>query len=446
MDAVLLSRIQFGFAAGFHFLFPPLTFGLTLIILVLESLYLKKGEEIHREISAFLVKILGLIFVMGVATGIVLEFSFGTNWSTYSRLVGDIFGAPLAAEGIIAFFLESVFLGVLLFGRSRVSKGVYWFAAFMVFLGSHLSGFWIIIANSWMHTPAGYEKVITDGKLTKLVLTDFYAAVFNPSTVIRYIHVVLAGWITGSLFAAAIASWYLLKNRFMEKASILLKLSLALFILMSILQFGSGHSHSVQVARTNPERMAAYEALWESREGAPLSLFGIPVESERKTYFEIAIPKLLSLMIHLDPDARVQGLNEFPEDEWPPILLPYMSYHIMIMLGSLFAGIAALGTLLWVTGRLKTARWFLWSIILAAPLPHLANDFGWIAAEVGRQPWAIYKVLRTADAASVVVPAWQILASLIAFGIVYTMLFAIFFTVLTKFIRKGPDDIQADGY
>jgi cytochrome d ubiquinol oxidase subunit I len=192
--------------------------------------------------------------------------------------------------------------------------------------------------------------------------------------------------------------------------------------------------------------MAAYEALWESRDGAPLSLFGIPVASERKTYFEIAIPKLLSLLIHMDPDARVQGLNEFPGDEWPPILLPYMSYHIMIMLGSLFAGIAALGTLLWITGRLRTARWFLWSIVLAAPLPHLANEFGWIAAEVGRQPWAIYKVLRTADAASVVVPAWQILASLIAFGIVYTMLFAIFITVLLKFIRKGPEDIKEDGY
>ena len=446
MDAVILSRIQFGFTAGFHFLFPPLTFGLTLIILILESLYLRKGEEIHREISSFLVKILGLVFVMGVATGIVLEFSFGTNWSTYSRLVGDIFGAPLAAEGIIAFFLESVFLGLLLFGRDRVSKRVYWFAAFMVFLGSHLSGFWIIIANSWMHTPAGYEKVIVDGRLTKLVLTDFYAAVFNPSTVIRFIHVTLAGWITGSLFAAAIASWYLLKKRFTEKASLLLKLSLIVFIITSVLQFGSGHSHSVQVARTNPERMAAFEALWESKEGAPLSLFGIPVASERKTYFEIAVPKLLSLLVHLDPDARVQGLAEFPEDQWPPILLPYMSYHIMIALGSLFAGLAAMGFLLLVIGKLRSSRWFLWSIVLAAPLPHLANEFGWIAAEVGRQPWAIYKILRTADAASVVVPAWQILASLIAFAVVYAMLFAIFFTVLFKFIRKGPDDIKADGY
>nr|HPJ39969.1 cytochrome ubiquinol oxidase subunit I [Spirochaetota bacterium] len=295
MDAVLLSRIQFGVTAGFHFIFPPLTFGLTLIILIIETLSVKSGEEIYQKISSFLIKILGLVFVMGVATGIVLEFSFGTNWSTYSRMVGDIFGAPLAAEGIFAFFLESVFLGVLIFGRKKVSKRVFWLSAFLVFFASHLSGLWIIVANSWMQTPAGFEKVIVDGTLQKIKLTDFTAALLNGSTVVRYIHVVFAGWITGSLFAAAIAAWYLIKKRHEDTARHILKVALIVFICSSLLQLGSGHAHSVQVAKTQPEKMAAFEALWNTTTGAPLAIFGIPVESEQKTYLEISIPKMLSL-------------------------------------------------------------------------------------------------------------------------------------------------------
>lgn len=440
MDVVLLSRIQFAVAAGFHFIFPPLTFGVTLVILVLETLFLKSGEEIYKTISSFLIKILGLIFVVGVATGIVLEFSFGTNWAQYSRLVGDIFGAPLAAEGIFAFFLESVFLGVLLFGRNRVSRRVYWLSAFLVFFGSHLSGFWIIIANSWMQTPAGF--VMEGGRA---VLTDFYAAVFNPSTVIRYLHTMLAGWITGTLFLAGIAAWYLLNKRHEAVSRIIMKISLVIFIFSALAQFVSGHSSAVQVTRTQPEKMAAFEALWNTMDGAPLSLIGIPVESEQKTYLEISIPKLLSLLAYFDPNARVLGLNEFKPDERPPVLLPYMSYHVMIALGSLFALLAAVSALLLFRGTAYTSKWFLVSMIAAIPLPHLANEFGWIAAEVGRQPWAVYRVLRTADAVSVVVPAWQVLFSLIMFSLIYLLLFAVFVMILLKIIKKGPG-AAAEGY
>ncbi|MBP7602352.1 MAG: cytochrome ubiquinol oxidase subunit I [Spirochaetes bacterium] len=440
MDVVLLSRIQFAVAAGFHFIFPPLTFGVTLVILVLETLFLKSGEEIYKTISSFLIKILGLIFVVGVATGIVLEFSFGTNWAQYSRLVGDIFGAPLAAEGIFAFFLESVFLGVLLFGRNRVSRRVYWLSAFLVFFGSHLSGFWIIIANSWMQTPAGF--VMEGGRA---VLTDFYAAVFNPSTVIRYLHTMLAGWITGTLFLAGIAAWYLLNKRHEAVSRIIMKISLVIFIFSALAQFVSGHSSAVQVTRTQPEKMAAFEALWNTVDGAPLSLIGIPVESEQKTYLEISIPKLLSLLAYFNPNARVLGLNEFKPDERPPVLLPYMSYHVMIALGSLFALLAAVSTLLLFRGTAYTSKWFLVSMIAAIPLPHLANEFGWIAAEVGRQPWAVYRVLRTADAVSVVVPAWQVLFSLIMFSLIYLLLFAVFVMILLKIIKKGPG-AAAEGY
>ncbi|PKL40688.1 MAG: cytochrome ubiquinol oxidase subunit I [Spirochaetae bacterium HGW-Spirochaetae-1] len=441
MDAVLLSRIQFGFVAGFHFLFPPLTFGLTFIIFLLESFHLKNGNNQYEKISSFLVKILALVFTMGVATGIVLEFSFGTNWSEYSRMVGDIFGAPLAAEGVFSFFLESVFLAVLVFGKKKVTQKVYWLSAFLVFFAAHLSGFWIIIANSWMQTPAGFK--FEGGRA---VLTSFFDAAFNPSTIIRYVHVVAAAWLTGSLFVAGISAWYLVKDKYREHFQPLLKLSLIIFIAMALLQFATGHMHAVQVARTQPEKMASFEALWKTQKGAPMSLIGIPDEDVGKTYLEIKIPKLLSLLIHFNSDAEVKGLNEFREDERPPVFITYMTYHFMIGLGSLFAAIAMIGALLMATGRLYSMKWFLWTLVITSPLPLLANEFGWMAAEIGRQPWAVYKILRTADAASVVVPAWQILFSLALFGIIYLLLFLVFLKIFFDLIKKGPEDITQRTY
>ena len=435
MDAVLLSRIQFAFAAGFHFLFPPLTLGLTFIIFILESINYRKKDEILEKVSKFLVKILALIFTMGVSTGIVLEFSFGTNWSQYSRMVGDIFGAPLAAEGIFSFFLESVFIAILVFGREKVSRKVYLLSAFLVFFASHLSGFWIIIANSWMQTPAGFK--IEGGRA---VLTSFFDAAFNPSTVNRYVHVVIAAWITGSLFVAGISAWYLVKNKYEQYFQPLLKLSLGIFIVMGIVQFASGHMHSIQVAKLQPEKMAAFEALWKTQKGAPMSIIGIPDAENEVTHFEIAVPKLLSLMIDFDPDSEIMGMDQVPRDERPPLLLTYLSYHFMVGLGTLFALIAGLGILLIITKKLFEAKLYLWLVVLASPLPLLANEFGWMAAEVGRQPWVVWKVLKTADAASVVVPAGQILFTLIMFGIIYLLLFLVFMKIFLTMIKKGPED------
>jgi len=436
MDAVLLSRIQFGLTAGFHFIFPPLTLGLTLVVVILESIYFRTNSDLYRKISNFMIKILALVFVMGVASGIVLEFSFGTNWSNYSRMVGDIFGAPLAAEGVFAFFMESVFLGILVFGRNRVSRGVFLLSAFLVFFASHMSGLWIIIANSWMQTPAGFA--IEGGRA---VLKDFFAAAFNDSTLIRFLHTIMGGWITGSLFTAGVGSWYILKNRDLDSAKPLLKIALWIYVAIAILQFGSGHGHSVQVAKTQPAKMAAFEALWQGQNGAPMSIIGIPDPDQKKTHLEIAVPKLLSFAIYFDPEARVQGLNDFPEDELPSVVLSYLTYHGMIGLGSLFALIAVISAILIVTGKIYETRWFLWALILAVPLPFIANELGWMAAEFGRQPWAVYKILKTADAASVVVPAWQILVSIIAFSAIYCLLFAVFLKILFSIIRKGPDKI-----
>ncbi len=440
MDAVLLSRIQFGLTAGYHFIFPPITLGLSLLILVIETLHILRDDEIYRTISKFLVKILGLVFVMGVATGIVLEFSFGTNWSKYSRMVGDIFGAPLAAEGVFSFFMESIFLGVLVFGRDRVSKRTYWLSALLVCFASHLSGLWIIIANSWMQTPAGYR--IEGGRA---YLTDFFAAVFNDSMLIRYFHTVIASWITGSLFVAGISAWHLLKGKYIQYARILLKLSIILFAILAFVQFISGHIHSVQVARTQPAKMASFEALWKTQKGAPMSIIGIPDPASEKTHLEIAVPKLLSIGIHFDPDAEVTGLDKFPLDERPPVVVTYLNYHIMIGLGSFFALLSFISIVLLLRGRLFNTRWYQYLLILAAPLPLVANEVGWMAAEIGRQPWAVYGILRTSDAVSVVVPAWQILLSILFFSVVYIFLIYIFVKLLVKIINRGPEAVTS-GY
>ncbi len=441
MDSVLLARIQFAFSAGFHFLFPPTTFGLSFIIVILETFYFKTNHEIYKKLSTFLIKILGLVFVMGVATGITLEFAFGTNWSEYSRMVGDIFGAPLAAEGILAFFMESIFLGVLVFGREKVSKGMYLLSAFLVFFGSHLSGLWIIIANSFMQTPAGYE--IVNGRA---VLTDFVEAAVNHSTVVRYFHTLIAGWITGSLFAAGIGAWYLIKNKHMEYAKKLINAALILFIFSGIIQLFIGHQHSVQVAKTQPEKMAAFEGLWETQKNAPLALFGIPDEAKEKTHLYIGIPGLLSFLVHFDTEAEIKGLKDFPEDERPPVFLSFTSYHIMIGLGMLFVLLAVISGFLLYRKKIWDTRWFLKALIFSIPLPYIANEFGWIAAEVGRQPWAVYRVLKTVDAASVVVPAWQILLTLVIFVLIYSFIFWVFMRLLLKIIRKGPEGIKATGY
>jgi cytochrome d ubiquinol oxidase subunit I len=438
MDAVFLARLQFGLTAGFHFLFPPTTLGLSLIVVIVESLYLRTKNEAWKRLSVYLVKVLGTVFVMGVATGIALEFAFGNNWAAYSRTVGDIFGAPLAAEAVFSFFLESVFLGILVFGRSRVSPKTYRLSAFLVFFASHLSGLWIIIANSWMQTPAGFRM---EGG--KAVLDNFWQAAFNPSTVVRYVHTILGGWITGALVAMAIAAWLLLKGKAADGAARLLKTALAVFAAAAILQLGSGHAHSIQVTKTQPEKMAAYEALWETRDGAPFTVFGIPDEKNERTLLAVRVPKMLSLLVHFDPNGRVLGLNEFPKDERPPVFLPFAGYHVMILFGLIFIFMAFAGVWLHLKKKLTTSRGFLKLLLFAVPLPYLANETGWIAAEVGRQPWAVYKVLRTSEAVSAVVPAGNILLSVILFTVIYALIAAAGLGVILRTVRSGPGEDAA---
>jgi cytochrome bd ubiquinol oxidase subunit I len=439
MDALLLARLQFALTVGFHFFFPPITIGLAWLLFVAETLGWRTGKEVYTQIGKFFGKILGLTFAVGVATGIVMEFQFGTNWAEYSKFVGDIFGAPLAAEGVFAFFLESSFLGLYLFGRSRVSKPVHWFSSLMVALGSTLSAFWIIVANSWQQTPAGYVL-----RNNRAELTSFWDAVFNPSTMIRYLHTVDAAIIAGAFMMAGIAAYLLLKGRETEVAKQSLRLAVVVGLIASVLELMPfGHEHARQVAQTQPEKFAAIEGLYTSETGAPLVLFAVPTTTPPTLHAPVEIPGLLSWMAFGDPKAPIRGINEFPPDEIPPLWLTFVSFHNMVVLGVYFILIMVIAAWKLYRGTLwsstKLLKVFVWSI----PLPLIACQLGWITTEVGRQPWIVYHLMKTSDAASITVSAGEILFSIVLFGLIYLFLGVLYVYLLVKKVKHGPDPLDA---
>jgi cytochrome bd ubiquinol oxidase subunit I len=433
MSALLLARIQFAFTIGFHFLFPAMTLGTALIIFISETLYLVKKDEIFKKITDFMARLLGLIFVVGAATGITMEFSFGTNWSEYSRAVGDIFGPILAAEGVIAFFLESVFIGVLIFARNKVSGKVYWIAAFMVFLGGHLSAFWIIVANSWMQTPAGYA--VNDAG--KIVLTNFANAVFNPSTLIRFSHTVIASWMTGAIMLAGIAGYYVRAGLHGRTAKTMLKIGIILFALTPLLQLVTGHIHAIEVINMQPEKAAAIEGHFDTARGAPLYALGFVDEQNEKTY-GIYFPKGLSFLYNFDWNSEIKGLNDFPKENWPPVNFVFQAYHIMVGFGMLFIALGLLGLYLLWTGKIYQTKLYLFLLPFLIPLPHVAHETGWIAAEAGRQPWIIYGLMKTTNATSFVVTRGEIIFSLLMFVLIYLLLAVMFVKVFMKIVQEGP--------
>ncbi len=441
LDVVLLSRLQFALTIGFHYIFPPITIGLAWLLVLIEARGYRTGEPVYEQIGVFFGKLLGITFAVGVATGIVMEFQFGTNWAAYSEFVGDIFGAPLAAEGIFAFFLESTFLGLYLFGRRKVSRGVHLLSAVMVALGATLSAFWIIVANSWQQTPAGF--VVQHGRAE---LTSFWEAVFNPSTVIRYFHTVNGALITGAFFMAGIAAYLLLKSKATDAARISLRYSIVFGLVTSILAgFPTGHEHARQVARTQPAKFAAQEGLYTTQERAPMVLFALPSDDPPELKLAVEIPGLLSWMTYSDMDATVQGIDEFPEDERPPLGLTFASFHTMVGLGTYFVFIMLLATVMLYRQTLWDSPWLLKILVWSLPLPWLANQVGWIAAEVGRQPWIVYGLLKTRDAYSVTVSAGEVLFSIIMFGLIYLLLGALYIFLLVRNVKRGPEPIQAGG-
>jgi cytochrome d ubiquinol oxidase subunit I len=363
-----------------------------------------------------------------------MEFQFGTNWARYSKFVGDIFGAPLAAEGVFAFFLESTFLGLYLFGRGRVSKGVHWFSSLMVAVGATLSAFWIIAANSWQQTPAGF--VVRNGRAE---LTDFWAAVFNPSTLPRYFHVVMAALVTGAFLVAGVAAWHLLRDPRSAFARKAMKLGVAWGLVTTCLEIMPfGHLHAQQVARTQPEKFAAVEGLYTSETAAPLVVFAVPFGEPPRLGARIEIPGLLSWMAFGDAEARVRGIAEFPPDRRPPLWLIFVSFHNMVLLGVWFVALMAWSAWQWYRDRLWEDRRTLKALVFSIWLPVAACQLGWAAAEVGRQPWIVYGLLRTGEAHSPTVGAAEVAASLGLFGLVYAGLFALWLKLMLQKARVAP--------
>lgn len=438
MDAVLLARLQFAMTVGFHFLFPPLTIGLAWMLVIIEAIGWKKKDEVYSSIGKFFGKVLGLIFAVGVASGIVMEFQFGTNWAEYSKFVGDIFGAPLAAEGVFAFFLESTFLGLYIFGRERVSKGVHWFSILMVAVGSTISAFWILVANSWQQTPAGY--IVQNGRAE---LLNFWEAVFNPSTLPRFFHTFFAALISGSFLMTGIAAYWLVREKHLNVAKRTIKFSLIFGLIVSLLElFPFGHEHAKQVARTQPEKFAALQGLYTSQEGAAaLVIFAVPGEEPPKLHVPIEIPGLLSWLAFGDVNAKIQGINEFPKDEIPPLFLTFVSYHNMVVLGVYFIFITALSTYFLIKNKLFNKKKLLRILIWSTPLPLIACQLGWITAEVGRQPWIVYKLMKTKDAVSITVSTGELLFSILLFALIYLLLFSIFLYLLFRKVKQGPEPI-----
>ncbi len=472
MDVVTLSRVQFALTIAFHYIFPLLTIGMGIVLVWLEGSYLRTKEAIYEQAARFWTKIFALNFAIGVASGIVMEFQFGTNWATYSRFVGDVFGSALAAEGIFAFFLESGFLAILVFGWNRVGPRMHFFSTLMVALGSIFSSVWIVVANSWQQTPAGHHfvPVVRDGvplmkdglPVLRAEIVDFWAVVFNPSTVHRLVHVWLGAFLMGAFFIMSISAFYLIKRRHQDFARRSFDGALILATVSALLILVSGHFQADNVYEHQPAKLAAFEGHFETGPG-DLSLFGIPDAEQEKVHADVSIPGGLSLMLHGDPKASVVGLDRFQPEDQPPLLLSFASYHVMISLGFAMIGLTVLASILRLRGRLYQQRWLLVIFIFAVLFPLLSNEMGWFAAEVGRQPWVVQppvewtgdgdvvvgpngkvvhderQALRTVDAVSPALRSEQVLASVIGFGFLYLGLLAVWLFVLDRKIRQGPE-------
>lgn len=438
LEVVELARVQFALTIMFHYLFPPLSIGLGGIMVVMEARSLQTRDPRYEAMARFWTRIFAVNFAVGVASGIVMEFQFGTNWSTYSRFVGDVFGSALAAEGIFAFFLESGFLAVLVFGWDRVGPKMHFFATLMVFLGSCFSAVWIIIANSWQHTPAGYRLVEHEGALRAEVV-DFWAMIFNPSAMHRLGHVLLGSFILGGFFVMSISAWYLLRRRHEDFARRSFAIGLVVAWLASCLELVSGHAQATAVYENQRPKLAAFEGHFVTEAGGtPLYLFGLPNVEEQRVDYGIKIPGGLSMLLFFDPDKPVDGLDKTPPKDRPPVVVPFLTYHVMVGLGMYFIGLTSLALLLWWRGTLYRRRWLLWVFVGSVIGPYVANQAGWVSAEVGRQPWVVYGLLRTEDAASVVVPREHLWMSIAMFSVIYTALFALWLFVINEKVRHGP--------
>ena len=439
-SALLVHRLHFAFTITFHYLFPQLTMGLAPLIVVLKTLALRSKDENRRELysqaARFWARIFGINFVLGVVTGIPMEFQFGTNWSLFSRFAGGVIGQTLAMEGVFAFFLESSFLGLFLYGEKRLSPRAHWWSAVAVFLGSWLSGFFIIATDAWMQHPVGYAFNAKGA----VELTSFWQLVLNPWAWWQYAHNMSGAAITGSFVMASVGAFYLLGGKYREHAKIFVRVGVVAGCGFSILQlFPTGDGQGRMIARNQPVTLAAMEALFASQPGAPLVLLGQPDVNQRRIDNPLVVPEMLSELTYRRWKAEVQGLDAFPSNVWPDnIPLLYYSYHIMVGLGTVFIAIMAVSAFLLARGKLFDARWMLWILLLSLPFPYIANTAGWMTAELGRQPWLVYGLMRTADGYSKLVSAGNGMFTLLGFMGMYLVMGVLFLFLIHHEIAQGP--------
>ncbi len=439
----------------FHYLFPPLSIGLGLQLFLCELSYVRTKDPAWEAAARFWTRVFAVNFALGVLTGLVMEFEFGTNWAAYSRFVGDVFGSALAAEGIFAFFLESGFLAVLVFGWDRVGPKMHLFSTLMVFLGSVFSAVWIVVANSWQQTPAGYKIVWHDVQgemMPRAEVTDFWAMVLNPSSVDRLTHTVIGALIVGAFFVASVSTFYLLKKRHQEVARRCLSIALPSALLFTGLAAVTGHHSAQKLIETQPAKLAAIEAHFQTTDQPTgLYLFGWPDTKKETVHFGVQIPNLLSWMVYGDHKKPVPAMDQIPVDERPPIWLPFQTFHLMVALGALMIAVAIMGCWSWYRSSYENQRWLMWLVVLMPLAAMTANQAGWVTAEVGRQPWVVYPSvqdgvqmmgMRTADGLSESVTAEQVLSSIILFGVIYSLLFAIWVFVLNSKIQHGPETVE----
>lgn len=440
MDVLTLSRFQFALSSCFHYIYPPMSIGLGLMIVLMEGLYLKTKKPLYLNLTKFWVKIFAATFAMGVATGIVQLFGFGTNWSRYSRFVGDVFGSALGAEGIFAFMVEAGFLGIVLFGWNKVSAKMHFFSSIMVAFGAHFSAVWIVIANSWMQTPAGY-KIVGEGENARAVVTNLFEMMFNPSSIDRLWHVIVGCWITGVFMIISVGAYYYLKKRHLDFAQICLKIGLYGSAVCLILQLMSGHGSAEGVAKNQPAKLAAMEGIYKTEENTPISVLGW-VDSKTQQVHSLKIPGGLSFLVYGNFKTPVIGLDQFPKENWPNVPLVFQVYHIMVACWGAMFGLTALGIFYLYKKTLMNKIWLLKGLVLSVLLPQIGNFSGWMSAETGRQPWVVYGLMKTKDGVSPQIKPYMVMSSIVMFTIVYLFLLATFLYLIDRKIKDGPEGIE----
>ena len=435
-SAVGVDRLHFAFTITFHYIFPQLTMGLALLLLILKTAALRTGNESYNRAVRFWARIFAINFALGVVTGIPMEFQFGTNWAAFSRSAGGVIGQTLAMEGVFSFFLESTFLGLMLFGEKRLGQLGHWFSVFLVWLGSWLSGYLIIATDAWMQHPLAYSQD-SDGSFA---LASFWGLLLNPWALWQYAHNMLGAVQTGGFVMIAVGAFYLLSRKFESDARIFLRTGISVGVVAALLQlYPTGDSQGVLISRYQPVTLAAMEGLFVSQEGAPLAILGQPDMTNRRLDNPLIIPKALSFLTYRAWSAEVRGLESFPESDWPDFIpLVYYSYHVMVGLGTIFIAILLVAVFLLARGSLYSSPWMLWILMLAFPFPYIANTAGWITAEAGRQPWVIYGLMRTPLGISPQVSSGNVWFTLIGFFGMYLVLGILFLFLVYREIEHGP--------